>query len=66
MFFLRRPDDYDPETYVDALAQADLKLEYANEVLALHRIRMVKNALQPRALRAARLSDGGLPSMARR
>ncbi len=52
LFFLRRPDDYDPETYVDALAQADLKLEYANEVLALHRIRMVKNARFNRALYA--------------
>lgn len=52
LFFLRHPDDYDPETYVDALGQADLKLEYANEVLALHRIRMVKNARFNRALYA--------------
>ncbi|MDE2361196.1 MAG: hypothetical protein KGM42_00850 [Hyphomicrobiales bacterium] len=52
LFFLRRPADFEPRQYLDALAAADLRLEYANEVLALHRVRLIKNRRFKRALYA--------------
>jgi hypothetical protein len=44
LFFLRDPSSFVADTYLEALSKADLKLEYANEVLSLHRIRIIKQA----------------------
>jgi hypothetical protein len=50
LFFLRDPSGMSPRAYLDALSTADLDLEYANEVLALHRVRIVKSGRFKQAL----------------
>jgi hypothetical protein len=50
LFFIRNPAGFDPERYLQDLSTADLKLEYANEILALHNVRGIKNARFKRAL----------------
>lgn len=50
LFFLRDPSNLTPGAYLNELAAADLKTEYANEVLALHAIRIVKHKRFQQAL----------------
>jgi len=50
LFFLRDPNKLSPRAYLDSLTAADLDLEYANEVLALHRVRLVKSKRFQQAL----------------
>lgn len=50
LFYLRDPDKFDPAGYVAALREADLMLEYSQEVLVLHRIRRVKHRRFQQAL----------------
>jgi hypothetical protein len=50
LFFIQEPTTFDPEKYLAALSEADLKLEYAVEILALHRIRATKTVRFNRAL----------------
>lgn len=58
LFYLRDPDKFDAAGYVAALREADLMLEYSQEVLVLHRIRRAKHARFQQALAVLALYIG--------